>query len=76
MQKNHSNNGKLLSGQQKGLAECLTIEGQVKLLFPRYGIGWPAAPAKAGPQGELDELWGNTEMAAPVSTRKHLWESW
>ncbi len=35
----HSNNGELQSSLQKGLAEHLPIEGQVKLLLSQQGMG-------------------------------------
>ncbi len=36
---------------------------------PQDGIGLPSAPARAGPEGGAEDLWGKTETAAPVSTK-------
>jgi hypothetical protein len=37
--------------------------------FPQAEIGLPSAPTKRGPEVEAEDLCGNTETAAPVSTR-------
>ena len=37
--------------------------------FPQAEMGLPSAPARRGPEVAADDLCGNTETAAPVSTR-------
>jgi len=43
--------------------------------FPQAEIGLPSAPTKRGPEVEAEDLCGNTETAAPVSTRKFCFET-
>ena len=43
--------------------------------FPQAEIGLPSAPTKRGPEVEAEDLCGNTETAAPVSTRNFCCET-
>jgi hypothetical protein len=67
-QKIYTDDGKLHSCQKKRPAECFAVKQQLKLSLPpaRYSL------TRAGPHEGVEEEYGYTEKAAPVSTRKRL----